>query len=101
MLKRLLKILAILAIAFVALALITNHNYKSEDWSSFDVLAQKAPRPKLPVFNGKPLPYDEYIKWVNYGEDWFRSETFGNERLWTDVVGLLNGTIDVPDGRGG
>ena len=36
-----------------------------------------------------------------WGEEWFRNETFGNERVWTDAVGLLNGNVEIPAGNGG
>src|SRR5262245_51631715 len=101
MLKRWLTILAILLVVLIVVVVLTNKHYPPEDWSGFNVLEKKAPRPKPLVFKGAQLPDDEYIKWVNYGAEWFRNETFGNEHLWTDVVGLLNGKIDVPDGRGG
>ena len=99
--RRILGIACILMLVAFVLFLVFEKKYPPEDWTGYDVLQQKAPRPAPPVFNGKQLPYDEYIKWVYWGEDWFRGETFGNERVWTDVVGLLNGTVDVPDGNGG
>jgi hypothetical protein len=98
--KRWIGIALLVALAVFVLALLFEKRYPPEDWSGFDVLRQKAPRPAMPVYYGKELPYDEYIKWVYWGEEWFRGETFGNERVWTDVVGLLNGSIDVPAGPG-
>ena len=81
------------------LFLIFEKRYPAEAWTDYDVLQQQAPRPTLPVYNGKQVPYEEYLKWVYWGEEWFRGETFGNERVWTDAVGLLNGTVDVPIGN--
>jgi hypothetical protein len=78
------------------LFLVFEKRYSPEAWTAFDVLQQKAPRAKPPMYNGKEVPYDEYLKWVYWGEEWFRNETFGNERVWTDAVGLLNGSVDVP-----
>ncbi len=75
-----------------------NPKYGPREWGEFNVLTTKAPRPQLPVYKQKPIPYEEYLKWVYWGEQWFRGETFGNERVWTDIVGLLNGTIDIHDG---
>jgi hypothetical protein len=98
-LRRWIGIALLAVVAVFALFLIFEKRYSPEDWSTFDVLEQKAPRPSLPVYNGKEVPYDEYLKWVYWGEDWFRSETFGNERVWTDAVGLLNGSVEVPAGN--
>jgi hypothetical protein len=95
-LRRWIGIALLAVVAVFALFLIFEKRYSPEEWSAFDVLEQKAPRPALPVYNGKEVPYDEYLKWVYWGEEWFRAETFGNERVWTDAVGLLNGTVEVP-----
>jgi len=38
---------------------------------------------------------------VKWGEEWFRNETFGNERFLTDVVGVLNADVNVPTKGGG
>ena len=77
-----------------------SRGYKPIDWGDYDVLKQKPPRPAPPVYNGTQVSEQEYRQWIAWGEQWFRGETFGNEKLWTDVVGLLNGTVDVPDGPG-
>lgn len=74
---------------------------QSRDWENFNVLAQRPPGPVLPQYNGKPIPYDEYLQWVEWGEEWFRSATFGNERFLTDISGFLHAPVDVPDGQGG
>jgi len=55
----------------------------------------------IPTYKGQQLSHDEYMKWTLLGEKWFRGETFGNERLWTDVIGLFNASLDIPDGKGG
>lgn len=89
---------ALFMVALLVLAA-CNPKYGPREWGDFNALATKAPRPQPPVFNNKPVPYDEYLKWVYWGEQWFRGETFGNERVWTDVVGLLNGTIDIREGE--
>jgi len=96
-------ILIALAVIFlgVALILIFHKDYKPKDWGDFNVLAERPPRPTPPAYNGKQVPPDEYLKWVYWGEEWFRNTTFGNERLWTDVVGVFNGYVDVPEGAGG
>src|SRR5207248_4134411 len=74
---------------------------RTTDWDGFDVANQPAPDPPPPSFAGKQISRAEQLRWVEWGEEWFRSETFGNERIWTDVVGILNGSIQVPDGHGG
>ncbi len=54
------------------------------------------PEPPPQELAGKtvsPADYDELRKW---GADWFRGETFGGERSTTDVLGLMNGVVDVP-----
>ena len=97
-LRRWIGVLLLAVVAIFALFLIFEKRYPPDDWKAFDVLQQKAPRPVLPVYDGKQVSYDEYLKWVYWGEEWFRNETFGNERVWTDAVGLLNGKVEVPDG---
>lgn len=89
------------AVGFLISLFILGRTYATEDWDDFDVLENPAPRPDTATYGGTDLPYDEYIKWVELGEEWFRNETFGNERLWTDVVGFLNGTVEVPKSGGG
>lgn len=92
---------AALMFALPLLLVITacNPKYGPREWGAFNALTTKAPRPQVPVYKQRPIPYDEYLKWVYWGEQWFRGETFGNERVWTDVVGLLNATIDLPAGE--
>lgn len=75
-------------------------NTKPTDWGNYNLLLEKPQPPSRPVLNGKQLSGDEYMNWVHWGEEWFRGETFGNERLWTDVIGLMNGTVDIPEGSG-
>lgn len=99
--RRWIGIALLVVLAVFVLFLIFQKRYPVEGWTGYDVLQQKAPRPAPPVYNGKQVPYDEYLKWVYWGEEWFRNETFGNERVWTDAVGLLNGSVDVPNGVGG
>ncbi len=70
------------------------------DWGKHDVLRDELPGPTIPKYNGQEIPYEEYMKWVAWGEEWFRNETFGNERLLTDVTGFLNGTVEVPAAGG-
>jgi len=73
---------------------------KPIDWGDYNVLKQKPLRPYLPEYNGKRISKNEYMQWVYWGEKWFREETFGNEIIWTDVVGLLQGTVDIPQNTG-
>jgi hypothetical protein len=71
------------------------------DWGDFNVLQTKAPGPTVPKYHGKEIPYYEYMNWVKWGEEWFRSETFGNERFLTDIVGFLSADVNVPDRKSG
>jgi hypothetical protein len=91
-------------VAFTSLALIILFYGCSKDkidWGDYNVLKQPPGRPGPPTYNGEQLSEEEYLKWVYWGESWFRGETFGNEKLWTDVVGLLQGKIDIPGGSSG
>lgn len=74
---------------------------KPKDWEDFNVLKEKTPEAKIPSYNGKEIPYDEYMDWVKWGEEWFRSETFGNEKLLTDIIGFLEVNINIPKQGGG
>ena len=82
-------------------AIVLSRTYAPTDWGDFDVLKRPPPRPDPRDYANAAVPYAEYEHWIGWGQDWFRNQTFGNERLWTDVVGLFNGTIDVPNGSGG
>ena len=84
-----------------AVALFSGCPPKPTDWDDFNVLTQKAPGPVIPSYNGQQLSYDEYMQWIRWGEEWFRDETFGNERFLTDVTGFLNPVIYVPKQGGG
>jgi hypothetical protein len=64
-------------------------------WPGFDALTQPTPAPPR-VVGGVPVSEVDYEKFVSWGADWFRYETFGGERTTTDVVGLLNAPIQVP-----
>jgi hypothetical protein len=68
---------------------------KPTDWGDFDVLRQRAPRPRL-LLGDHAVSAEDYGKFRRGGEIWFRSETFGNERTVTDVIGLLGGSVSVP-----
>jgi len=96
--QRKLRVLLLTTILLGLFLSACNPKYGPREWGDFNVLTSKAPRPTPPVFNKKTVPYDEYLKWVYWGEEWFRGETFGNERVWTDLVGFLNGTVDIPEG---
>jgi len=71
------------------------------DWSDFDVLGGPAPEAPAPTYPGGRITRSEHMRWVAWGEEWFRETTFGNEIFWTDIMGVFNGTVQVPDGRGG
>ena len=74
---------------------------KPRDWGDFNALKERSPGPTIPTYHGKEIPHDEYMKWVEWGEGWFRSATFGNERFLTDVVGFLQADVNVPKKGGG
>ncbi len=65
------------------------------EWKNWDALRDPPPRP-TPAIRGSKLDNDEYRTFIRWGADWFRSETFGNERSVTDVAGVLNGVVEVP-----
>jgi len=99
--RRWIGITFLVLLAVFVLVLIFEKKYPAEEWNTYNALQQRAPRAYLPVYEGKEIPSEEHIKWVYWGEEWFRNETFGNERVWTDAVGLLNGNMDIPAGNGG
>jgi hypothetical protein len=68
---------------------------KMIDWGPFDVLTERAPRPRS-TLEGRIIAADTYRRARQLGELWFRDTTFGNERTITDVVGLFGASIDVP-----
>jgi len=61
----------------------------------FDVLVQDPPRPGHEL-RGVALSPEEYWRFVEAGEGWFRSETFGGERATTDVAGLFQAEVELP-----
>jgi hypothetical protein len=62
----------------------------------FDVLQCLPPPPTQALDSGQPIDKADYPIWVQWGANWFRDETFGDERTVTDIVGLMGGTVDVP-----
>ena len=74
---------------------------KPKDWEDFNVLNEETPAAQIPSYNGKNIPYDEYMDWVKWGEEWFRNETFGNEKLLTDIIGFIEVNINIPKQGGG
>lgn len=98
--KRVLLIAIVIIVAGVVLFFAFDKKYPPRDWRNYNVLEADLIRPDRPTYQGKQISYQEYVEWIKWGEEWFRGETFGNEKVWTDVVGLLNGTVDVPDGSG-
>jgi hypothetical protein len=65
------------------------------DWGDYDVLTQDAPAPERKL-GEVTLEQRDYEKFLVWGERWFRGITFGNERVVTDVVGIMNGVVQVP-----
>ena len=68
---------------------------KPYDWGDYDVLTRDAPPPELKLGDVTLEPRD-YEKFLVWGERWFRGITFGNERVVTDVIGIMNGSVQVP-----
>jgi hypothetical protein len=62
---------------------------------TFDVL-REVPAPAPHTLAGRPVSDADYERFVAWGADWFRGETFGGERAVTDVLGLLDGVVDAP-----
>lgn len=72
----------------------------SPRWPGFDVLQKPAPRAKQEM-RRVPISSQDYATFVRWGEEWFRSETFGGERATTDVAGLFQAELEVPcEGEG-
>jgi hypothetical protein len=62
---------------------------------AFDVL-HEVPQPpphELDAIRVSDADYEDFKRW---GSEWFRGETFGGERSVTDVLGLMNGVVEVP-----
>ncbi len=74
---------------------------KPTDWGNYNVLTDTVPGAKMPMYNGQTISYEEYKQWVEWGEEWFRYETFGNEKLLTDIIGFLQVNINTPKQGGG
>jgi len=62
---------------------------------AFDVL-REAPQPAPHVLGDLRVSDADYEDFKLWGSEWFRSETFGGERSVTDVLGLMNGVVEVP-----
>lgn len=83
--------------AALGLTLASSACYRQEapTWPGYNLLA--APLPTAPrVVGGVPVSEADYRRILSWGADWFRYETFGGERMITDVVGLLNSPVEVP-----
>ncbi len=65
------------------------------DWRGYDILAEPIPRPSQEL-GGTPVEPEDYATFLRWGELWFRDGAFGNERAVTDVLGLFQGTVQVP-----
>ncbi|MBI5471006.1 MAG: hypothetical protein HY961_01530 [Ignavibacteriae bacterium] len=68
------------------------------DWGDYDVLNSPPERASRPVYRDT-IPESVHRQMISLGEQWFRAETFGNERVFTDIVGLMNGTVQVRKGN--
>jgi len=67
----------------------------SPAYRDFDVLAKPPPRAPY-ALRGVKLAFADYWRFVQAGETWFRSETFGGERATTDVAGLFDAELEIP-----
>lgn len=64
-------------------------------WAGFDVLKQPAPPAKQEI-RRVPISSEDYATFLRWGEEWFRSETFGGERATTDIAGLFQAELEIP-----
>ncbi len=64
-------------------------------YRDFDVLKQPAPRAS-PTLRRVPISPEDYQRFLQLGEAWFRNETFGGEKATTDVAGLFQAELEVP-----
>jgi hypothetical protein len=68
---------------------------RAPEYPGFDALKQPRPAPPR-VVGGVEVSEADYQLLLRWGAEWFRDETFGGERMVTDVVGMLNAPIEVP-----
>lgn len=73
------------------------YRQEAAEWPGYDLLAAPLPSPPR-IVGGVPVSEVDYQRILRWGADWFRYETFGGERMTTDVVGLLDSPLDVPCG---
>jgi hypothetical protein len=65
------------------------------NWGSYDIL--KGPIPAAPVqVRNVDVERKDYERLRELGEGWFRDGAFGNERSISDVMGVFQGTVEVP-----
>lgn len=69
-------------------------------YPGFNPFSGPVPAPP-PVVGGVGVSEADHRALVELGARSFRDETFGGERMVTDVVGMLNAPIEVPCGAGG
>jgi hypothetical protein len=63
--------------------------------AAFDVL-HRIPESAPQRLADRPVDAADYARFVAWGADWFRDETFGDEKSVTDVMGILDGVVQVP-----
>ncbi len=63
-------------------------------WGPIDHLSTD-PLPTL-ALGGQPVEQEDYDQFLKWGEEFFKQGAFGNERTVTDILGVLQGTVDVP-----
>jgi hypothetical protein len=69
------------------------------NWGSYDIL--KGPIPAAPVqVRGVNVEPKDYERLRELGQWWFRDSAFGNERSISDVMGVFQGTVEVPCANG-
>lgn len=69
------------------------------NWGSYDILT--GPIPAAPVqVRDVNVERRDYERLRALGEEWFRNGAFGNERSISDVLGVFQGSVEVPCASG-
>ena len=88
--------IAFASLAASAAALLTSCAHLTPaNWPHFDLLRDPKPAAQY-ALGDTPISAEEYARFVKWGAEWFRYTTFGNERVNTDIIGLMQAQVDVP-----